>query len=65
MPSEGQKNSAAGRIHRIGVIFYGDTKPEHVMERVLADYALVGGPSMGTLAKRAKERLRRLDEDPS
>lgn len=61
MPSDTDRNSARGRLDRMGVIFFGDRDPELVVERVLADYALVGKTPIDVLKKRAQERVRRLD----
>lgn len=61
MPTEDQKLSAKARLERAGVIFYDTRDPGETMSRLLADYALVGGPTIGELVKKAKEHIRRLD----
>jgi len=65
MPTEKQKNSANGRIGRIGVIFWGIHDPAEIVERVLADYALVGKVPIDVLKKRAQARVKGLDETDS
>lgn len=46
----------------MGVIFYGSHDPEMILERVFADYALVGKTPIDIIKKRALERVRKLDE---
>jgi hypothetical protein len=61
-PSPDQKLAAKARLERAGVIFYDTRDAADTMSRLLADYALVGGPTIGELVKRAKGHIRRLDE---
>jgi hypothetical protein len=61
MPSDKQKIVAKERLRRAGVVFYDTRDPAETVSHILADYALVGGPTIGELVKRAKEHIRRLD----
>lgn len=62
MPTEAQRNQARGRVGRIGVIFWGIHDPAEIVERVLADYALVGKVPIDILKKRAQARVKGLNE---
>jgi hypothetical protein len=49
---------SAGRIDRIGSIFWGIHDAEEIVVRVLADYALVGKTPIDVLKQRAKKRVK-------
>lgn len=65
MPTEDQRKGARGRIDRIGTIFWGIHDPAEIVERVLADYALVGSVKIDVLKERAKQRVKELDASKS
>lgn len=54
---EPDKKGSAGRIDRIGSIFWGIHDAEEIVERILADYAMVGGAPIDVLKQRAKKRV--------
>lgn len=61
MPESKEQLRASGRLIRIGSIFWGTHDPAEVVERVLADYALVGKVPIDILKKRAKKRVEELN----
>lgn len=63
MATKEQTALAMGRVGRIGVIFWGIHDPAEIVERVLADYALIGKVPIDVLKKRAQERVKGLDDE--
>jgi hypothetical protein len=56
---EPDPKGSLGRLDRIGSIFWGIHNVEEIVERVLADYAMVGKVPIDVLKQRAKERVER------
>ena len=64
-PTEKDRKAAHGRIDRIGTIFWGEHDPAVIVERVLADYALIGKVPIDRLKQRAKKRVEGLNAPKS
>lgn len=72
MPSKDQIAAAKENLDRVATVYWGlhglmpadhpSKDPAEIMERVMADYALVGRVPIDTLKERAKARVRSRDE---